>query len=162
MNYVYSNKNNNNPNLLYKYRHILGNDLLYNTKNIDIYGSSTEQLKKMFVSKNIKSGFEWEKICDVYKKYKFSIVIENSRNINYFSEKLIIPLLCGCTPLYLGCSNIEEYFPEQIIHLTGDINKDVIIIDNVLSNPDKYYKKINIKKVAEIIHMKNLINTEFI
>lgn len=161
MNYVYSKKNDN-PNLLYYYRHVLGNNILFHKKNIDIYGSATTHLKKMYVSENIKDKFDWEQVSNIYKDYKFSIVIENSRNINYFSEKLIIPLLCGCTPLYLGCTNIETYFPNQIIHLSGNINTDLSIINNVLINPNKYYKKINIKKVAELIHMKNLINNEFI
>ena len=161
MNYVYSKKNDNSY-LLYYYRHVLGNNILFYKKNIDIYGSATTQLKKMYTSKNIKDKFEWEQVCEIYKNYKFSIVIENSRNINYFSEKLIIPLLCGCTPLYLGCPNIEQYFPNQIIHLTGNISKDINIINNVIANPENYYKKINIKKVSEIIHLKNLINNEFI
>lgn len=41
---------------------------------------------------------------------KFSIVIENSKEKNYFSEKLIDCLLTKTIPIYWGCPNIEEYF----------------------------------------------------
>ena len=47
---------------------------------------------------------------DIYKDYKFSIVIENYIHPEYFSEKIMIPLLCGCIPIYIGCTNINNYF----------------------------------------------------
>ena len=42
--------------------------------------------------------------------YRFSVVIENSNEPNYFTEKLIDAVLCGCVPIYLGCPNIECFF----------------------------------------------------
>jgi hypothetical protein len=41
---------------------------------------------------------------------KFSIIIENSQEINYFSEKLIDCLLTKTIPIYWGCPNISDYF----------------------------------------------------
>jgi hypothetical protein len=41
---------------------------------------------------------------------QFSLVIENSREINYFSEKLLDCLLSRTVPVYFGCPNIQEYF----------------------------------------------------
>ena len=43
-------------------------------------------------------------------KSKFSIIIENSQEKNYFSEKLIDCLLTKTIPIYWGCPNICDYF----------------------------------------------------
>lgn len=162
MNLTYSYKNNNDQNLLYYYRHKLGDYILNNDFDIDIYGGSTDNLRNKFGNRtNIKNKFEWDNVSEIYKNYKFCIAIENCRNPEYFTEKIIIPLLCGTIPLYLGCTNIDNYFKDYVIHLKGDFTEDIIIIKDILDNPDKYYKKVNIQEIKEIVHMKNLIFKEF-
>lgn len=42
--------------------------------------------------------------------YRYSVVIENVRERNYFSEKLIDALLCGTVPIYWGAPNIGDFF----------------------------------------------------
>lgn len=42
--------------------------------------------------------------------YRFSVVIENVREQNYFSEKLVDALLCRTVPIYWGCPNITDFF----------------------------------------------------
>lgn len=42
--------------------------------------------------------------------YRFSVVIENVREKNYFSEKLIDAILCETVPIYWGCPNIGDFF----------------------------------------------------
>ena len=46
----------------------------------------------------------------LFKGMQYSIVIENSRQDNYFSEKLMDCLLTRTIPIYYGCPNIHEYF----------------------------------------------------
>ena len=41
--------------------------------------------------------------------YRYSVVIENVREPNYFTEKLIDALLCQCVPIYWGCPNIGDF-----------------------------------------------------
>jgi len=41
--------------------------------------------------------------------YRFSVVIENVREKNYFSEKLIDAVLCETVPIYWGCPNIGDF-----------------------------------------------------
>ncbi|MCE8007743.1 glycosyltransferase family 10 [Aestuariivita sp.] len=41
--------------------------------------------------------------------YRFSVVIENVRERNYFSEKLIDAVLCDTVPIYWGCPNIDAF-----------------------------------------------------
>lgn len=165
INYVYSDKYKNKTRrpCLYGYRNEVGNAILQNNLEIDIYGSSTNKLKEIFGKKeNIKHSFHWNEVHKIYEKYKFSIVIENTIEPEYFSEKIIIPLLCGCIPIYLGCTNIDNYFKDYVIHLSGNINNDLNLIKTILDNPDKYYKKINIESIKEKIHLKNIIHQEFL
>ena len=44
------------------------------------------------------------------KNYKFSIVIENDKSTNFFTEKLIDCFLTGVVPIYWGCPNIDQIF----------------------------------------------------
>ena len=41
--------------------------------------------------------------------YRYSVVIENIREPNYFSEKLIDAILCETVPIYWGCPNIDRF-----------------------------------------------------
>ena len=45
-----------------------------------------------------------------FEKYQYQIVIENSQQKNYFTEKLLDCLICKTIPIYWGCPNISEYF----------------------------------------------------
>ncbi|WP_238704928.1 glycosyltransferase family 10 domain-containing protein [Parasedimentitalea marina] len=54
--------------------------------------------------------------------YRFSVVIENSNETNYFTEKLIDTILCGCVPIYLGCPNIDRFFDTSGMIICKDEN----------------------------------------
>lgn len=47
---------------------------------------------------------------DLFMTYQFHLAIENSKQENYFTEKLIDCLITKTIPIYYGCPNIEEYF----------------------------------------------------
>jgi hypothetical protein len=48
--------------------------------------------------------------------YRYSVVIENIREADHFTEKLVDAALCETVPIYWGCPNIQVYFnPEGII-----------------------------------------------
>lgn len=42
--------------------------------------------------------------------YRYSVVIENVAEQNYFTEKLVDAILCNTVPIYWGCPNIEQFF----------------------------------------------------
>ncbi|HEY9038818.1 MAG TPA: glycosyltransferase family 10 [Roseovarius sp.] len=42
--------------------------------------------------------------------YRYSVVIENVREPNYFTEKLVDAILCQTVPIYWGCPNIGDFF----------------------------------------------------
>jgi len=47
--------------------------------------------------------------ADGLAPYRYSVVIENVRERNYFSEKLIDSILCATVPIYWGCPNIGDF-----------------------------------------------------
>ena len=51
----------------------------------------------------------FEKKADGLAPYRFSVVIENMREPNYFTEKIVDALLCETVPIYWGCPNIAEF-----------------------------------------------------
>jgi hypothetical protein len=45
-------------------------------------------------------------------QYRYHIALENSVCSDYWTEKLADPLLRGCFPIYSGCPNATDYFPQ--------------------------------------------------
>lgn len=54
-------------------------------------------------------GDKWEVLAD----YKYHIVIENSSQSFYWTEKLGDCFLAETYPFYYGCTNIDSFFPED-------------------------------------------------
>jgi hypothetical protein len=52
----------------------------------------------------------FDRKSDGLAPYRYSVIIENGREENYFSEKLVDCLLCGTVPIYWGCPNIDRFF----------------------------------------------------
>lgn len=47
--------------------------------------------------------------------YRYHLVLENCQSPHYWTEKLADAYLGWAYPLYLGCPNISEYFPEHAL-----------------------------------------------
>lgn len=56
---------------------------------------------------------EIEDKWDALSAYRYSLAIENYKGPHYFSEKLVDPLLAWCLPIYWGCTNLDDYLPED-------------------------------------------------
>jgi hypothetical protein len=54
--------------------------------------------------------FFFDNKVPLFETFQFAVSIENSRQINYFTEKIIDCLLARCIPIYWGCPNISEFF----------------------------------------------------
>ncbi len=80
--------------------------------------------------------------------YKYSIAIENYSAINYWTEKIADPYLSWTMPVYYGCKNIEDFFPENS-YIKIDIHKPdeaLHIISQSIKN--RLYEN-NIKAIGE-------------
>ncbi|MCZ4352945.1 glycosyltransferase family 10 [Roseovarius aestuarii] len=47
--------------------------------------------------------------ADGLAPYRYSVVIENGRVPNYFTEKLLDAVLCQTVPIYWGCPNVSDF-----------------------------------------------------
>jgi hypothetical protein len=45
--------------------------------------------------------------------YKYTLAIENYSDANYWTEKIADAYLSWTMPIYYGCTNIEDFFPEN-------------------------------------------------
>lgn len=43
--------------------------------------------------------------------YRYSLCLENAREQNYYTEKIVDAWLSWCVPIYSGCPNLGDYFP---------------------------------------------------
>jgi hypothetical protein len=137
------------------YRHKLATFILINNLPIDIWGNGTELHSKRFPNhKNIKGAF---KDKEPYESYALSICIENYRHPHYFSEKITNCLVYNTTPVYLGCIEIDTYFPGQVVHLTGDIKMDTNMLVHMSESPSNYIRDIKHDENDNVLNLlKNL------
>jgi hypothetical protein len=137
----------------HQYRHQLVKRILSENLPIDIYGRGCQYYGNDY---RIRGEFE-QLSLEPYENYKFHICIENFITPHYFSEKITNTLLASTTPIYLGCENIDQYFPNEVIKLTGNVDNDIILIKNICENPDKYLLNIDANRVKEKVHIENVI-----
>jgi hypothetical protein len=139
----------------HQYRHAIVRHILKYRLPIDIWGNGANNYKLEFPnSNNIRGGFKhMEEMC---KDYLFTIAIENTSHDHYFTEKIINPFINNTVPIYWGCKKVDEYFPKHVIRLTGNINRDVIIIHTVLRNPNKYINEYKIDQEM-VLNKVNLV-----
>ena len=131
------------------YRHTLVKHILEYNLPIDIYGYGCEFYDSLNNS-IIKGKFN---DIEPYENYDFHICIENFQTNHYFSEKIMGPLLCNTTPVYLGSRNIKEYFNDDVIVLSSNFHDDITLITNILSNPSQYKKNIKIDEIKDKINL---------
>ena len=67
----------------------------------------------------------------------FSLIIENTSERNYFTEKIIDAFQTYTVPIYWGCPNISDYFDENGIICFDDVNELMQLIGNL--TVDDYY-----------------------
>ncbi|TKZ15946.1 hypothetical protein FAP39_16185 [Shimia litoralis] len=94
------------------------------TRNVSLIASSKRDLQGHVLRHDIVTwaqseglaldvmgrGYEpFDRKSDGLAPYRFSVVIENVREPNYFTEKLIDAVLCETVPIYWGCPNIERF-----------------------------------------------------
>jgi hypothetical protein len=142
----------------HKYRHILCQAILSTNLPIDIYGNGCNYYTHIKDTR-IKGGFVSK---EPYLDYQFHIAIENVQAPHYFSEKIMDALVCQTTPIYLGCQNIDAYFPDSVLHLSGNLQKDMQLLTTICNNPDYYKKAVDVEKVKKKISFTNIVETYFL
>jgi hypothetical protein len=127
-------KDNNGSTCLYPQRFAISN-LVDELSFIDCYGGSGSPQRK-----------------DALVNYKFNIAIENEHSNNWISEKFYDNILTDTIPIYYGCKNIKEIYPEGGYILINDINNIEEIkslLENINKNAEKIYSE-NIDLIRKI------------
>jgi hypothetical protein len=132
-----------------KYRHALAQEILKTHFPIDIFGSGITG-----TDRRIKGPFNEH---EPYETYRFHICIENHQSDHYFSEKYTNTLLSNCRPIYLGCRNIDNYFPKLSVKLSGNLTTDMNILHHIIRYPSKYSANMDMEEIANKLNpLKNL------
>lgn len=82
----------------HQFRMKLHEEILKRQIPIDIFGRGINPIEDKF---------------DGLYPYEYSIAIENSSSPHYWTEKISDCYLSYTVPIYHGCTNIGEYFPEE-------------------------------------------------
>lgn len=143
---IFSNKNFMKG---HQYRNRIVEAILKTDLPVDIWGRGCCQITNK--DSRVKGNFPQNSVLP-YQEYDFHICIENIQLNHYFSEKIVNALLSECTPIYLGCKKIDEYFPGQIVHLNGDVETDIDIIRTCINRPEIYKKEINKDCIHKIVN----------
>jgi hypothetical protein len=75
-----------------------------------------------------------------FENNMFHIAVENSKNINYFTEKIVDSFITKTIPIYWGCHNIGDYFDSRGFFTFGTEDECVSIV-NSLTEYDYYSRK---------------------
>lgn len=99
------------------------------------------------------------------KDYAFSLVIENTKQDYYFTEKLIDCFVTGTVPIYWGCPSIGDFFNKDGMICFNDIH-DIAYILNDLSL-EKYNSmldsvKENLEKSMDYLMAENYMFEKYI
>ena len=110
--------------------HKLRHQIIQENKNIDSYGSEYRVLPAGASGKS-----------SALDSYRYSLVIENSRINNYFTEKLIDCMICKTIPIYWGAPNIDKFFNmDGFINFTSSSEMPAILS---MCNEEYYNSKLN-------------------
>lgn len=138
------------PTCLYKQRHNIINSIIEEFIFIDYYGG-------WLVGNQSKT--EPRKLPATLP-YRFSLSIENEYQKNWISEKFYDPIVCNTVPIYYGCSNIKELYPEDGYILIEDINNISYIkelLTYIYTNHEEVYKQ----KLPGLLKIKERYFREF-
>ena len=98
----------------------------------------------------INTPHNWIMACPIEDKNKnfkdcmFHVAIENVKQSNLFTEKIIDAFLTKTIPVYRGCTNIGDYFDERGI-IIFDNEEELVDIVNSLTEEDYWKRKQHIE-----------------
>lgn len=132
---IFSNK--------HAYRNNFFSKLSNSTGEIDYFGRGIDSVINSALYKGPLSSNGLCK-CDGLLPYQKSIAIENSSQSDYFTEKLVDCFMTWTLPIYFGCPNIGEKFPQESMR-TIDLND----IESVLEKISAPVTKLEIEAIGE-------------
>lgn len=118
--------------------------------NFDLFGKFSKQ-SAMLSPYRGPCITKWETLRD----YRYSLVIENSLDDYYISEKIFDALICGCMPIYHGSDKIFEIIPKDWFYYLPTLDEVRIQELNKFLETDAYrIVSENRKEIAATIYEK--------
>jgi hypothetical protein len=145
------NQDNHPDGCLYTERCKLISTLIDKIPFVDFYGWGQNNT-------NLKGLIQQKK--DGIVDYKFSICLENTNEKNYVSEKFYDCILTNTIPIYFGCTNIKEIWPENGYFIINDItntNEVISLLNHINNNSELLYNSM----LPELLKMKKRYFSEF-
>ncbi len=107
-------------------------------------------------------GFRWiETKADALDDYEFHVAIENHYAPHVWTEKLADAFLGYTVPIYHGCSNVYDYFPEEsVIQIDiHDVEGSISKIKEIIATEGEYERRLPAVKEARrrVIEEYNLL-----
>ncbi|MBL0727593.1 glycosyltransferase family 10 domain-containing protein [Piscinibacter sp. HJYY11] len=102
-------------------------------KGFDLFGRFSKQAAGIRAYRG-PSKIKWKTISE----YKYNLVIENSRDDFYISEKIFDALICGCMPIYHGSDKIFEILPKEWFYYLPTLEASEIDRLNAFVATDAY------------------------
>jgi hypothetical protein len=107
-------------------------------------------------------GFKWiETKAEALDDYEFHVAIENHYAPHVWTEKLADAFLGYTVPIYHGCPNVYDYFPqESVIQIDiHDIEGSISKIKEIIAREGEYEKRLSAVKEARrrVIEEYNLL-----
>lgn len=93
--------------------------------------------------------FEHDSKFELFRRFQYSLVIENSKQKDYFTEKIIDCLITKTIPIYWGCPNIHDYFD----------TRGFILLDTPTF--EEFHEKIQILTPEYYEHHKDVIEANY-
>ncbi|WP_170758382.1 glycosyltransferase family 10 domain-containing protein [Ruegeria lacuscaerulensis] len=92
----------------------------------------------------------FESKSDGLAPFRYSVVIENTREPNYFTEKLIDAVFCETVPIYWGCPNLTRFMdPDGIIQCQSET--DIRRAIEAASEEDYLRRLTKIKRLKSVM-----------
>ena len=132
------NSKEDSTGCIYKERYDLVNFLTNTADYVDFFGWGDSGNKYPSLSEK-KDGL---------MNYKFSLCIENSNEKNYISEKFYDCILTDTIPIYFGCKNVKELWPDGgyiLIEDVRDHNAVLSLLSDIKKDIDRLYEEISPK-----------------
>jgi hypothetical protein len=98
-----------------------------------------------------KNPFIQKDKFDLFETYQYSLVIENSSQQHYFTEKLIDCLITKTIPIYYGCPNIADYFDTTGWILLTNLSPEGRLTELVQKWQEKAYTPSSYETFAETV-----------
>ena len=117
----------------YEDRRIFLEALSAKVPQFDLYGRYGKTIRDI-PSYRGYSAIKFQTIAE----YKYNLVIENSNEDWYISEKIFDALMCGCMPIYYGTSKIFDLIPHNWFCYLPDLSNHSIEKINTLIHTDQY------------------------